>query len=96
MPQKHAHPCYLPWPGPLPADGGKRAGEPLLAAGADLVVLGRAFLANPDLVDRLRAGAALNPVRDNLMYVGGQAGYTDYPALATGRHQLDLLEPSAC
>lgn len=52
------------------------------AAGADLVALGRPFLANPDLVTRLRLGAPLNPVRDrDLMYVGGADGYTDYPAL---------------
>jgi N-ethylmaleimide reductase len=73
----------LPWPGPLPADGGRHEGERLLAAGADLVALGRAFLANPDLVERLRAGAQLNPVRDRgLMYTGGEIGYTDYPVLA--------------
>ncbi len=77
----------LPWPGPLPADGGRRQGEQLLAAGADLIALGRAFLANPDLVERLRTGAPLNPLRDNLMYVGGQEGYTDYPVLSTERHQ---------
>lgn len=29
----------------------------MLAAGADLVALGRPFLANPDLVERLRRGA---------------------------------------
>ncbi|WP_406059828.1 alkene reductase [Streptomyces sp. NBC_01077] len=72
----------LPWPGPLPEDGGRHEAERLLAAGADLVSLGRAFLANPDLVERLRIGAPLNPLRDKgLMYVGGEAGYTDYPAL---------------
>ncbi|MBP2404402.1 alkene reductase [Streptomyces syringium] len=73
----------LGWGGPLPADGGRSAGERLLAAGADLISLGRAFLANPDLVERLRVGAPLNPVGDGgLMYVGGEAGYTDYPVLA--------------
>ncbi|GAA3379561.1 hypothetical protein GCM10017750_33780 [Streptomyces racemochromogenes] len=73
----------LPWPGPLAADGGRHEAERLLAAGADLVCLGRAFLANPDLVERLRAGAALNPLREEgLMYVGGADGYTDYPALS--------------
>lgn len=72
----------LPWPGPLPADGGRREGERLLAAGADLLALGRAFLANPDLVERLSLGAPLNPVREgHLMYVGGETGYTDYPTL---------------
>ncbi|MFJ3791668.1 alkene reductase [Kitasatospora sp. NPDC090091] len=72
----------LPWPGPLPADGGRAAAERLLEAGADLVSLGRSFLANPDLVTRLRTGAPLNPIRDaHLMYVGGETGYTDYPTL---------------
>lgn len=82
------------WPGTLVANpilsreavaegGGRREGEALLAAGADLIALGRPFLANPDLVTRLRTGAALNPVRDRyLMYAGGETGYTDYPALA--------------
>ncbi|MFE1841780.1 alkene reductase [Streptomyces sviceus] len=59
-----------------------RAAHGMLAAGADLVALGRPFLANPDLVERLRRAAPLNPVRDRyLMYVGGADGYTDYPAL---------------
>ncbi|MFJ5027001.1 alkene reductase [Streptomyces sp. NPDC088560] len=59
-----------------------RASREMLAAGADLVALGRPFLANPDLVERLRRGAPLNPVRDRyFMYVGGAAGYNDYPAL---------------
>ncbi|MER8042140.1 alkene reductase [Streptomyces sp. NPDC094032] len=72
----------LGWGGPLPADGGRAAGERLLAAGADLISLGRSFLANPDLVARLREGAALNAVRESgLMYTGGAEGYTDYPAL---------------
>ncbi|GAA3475268.1 alkene reductase [Nonomuraea roseola] len=85
----------LPWPGPLPADGGRREGERLLAAGADLISLGRAFLANPDLVERLRTGAPLNPVRDTgLMYVGGESGYTDYPTLdAVAR--AETLAPAA-
>ncbi|MGW0862105.1 alkene reductase [Streptomyces sp. NPDC002611] len=61
-----------------------RASEALLAAGADLIALGRPFLANPDLVTRLRLGAPLNEMRDRyFMYVGGAAGYTDYPALDT-------------
>ncbi|MET9494398.1 alkene reductase [Streptomyces sp. NPDC006552] len=86
------------WPGTLvanpiqplpthPADGGRALAEQLLAAGADVIALGRPFLANPDLVARLRTGAPLNPVRDAfLMYVGGAEGYTDYPALpASGK-----------
>lgn len=72
----------LGWGKPLPADGGRQQAERLLAAGADLISLGRPFLANPDLVERLRTGAPINQVRDHgLMYTGGSAGYTDYPAL---------------
>ncbi len=86
----------LPWPGPLPADGGRHEGERLLAAGADLVSLGRAFLANPDLVERLRTGAPLNPVRDaGMMYTGGEAGYTDYPVSTAAPHQVPAPEPAA-
>lgn len=49
---------------------------------ADLVSFGRPFLANPDLVDRLKRDAALNPMMDaSTVYGGGAHGYTDYPAL---------------
>ncbi|MFJ4585515.1 alkene reductase [Streptomyces echinatus] len=73
----------LGWGGPLPEDGGKAAAQRLLAAGADLIALGRPFLANPDLVHRLRTGAPVNQVRDyGLMYAGGAEGYTDYPTLS--------------
>ncbi|MFF3429396.1 alkene reductase [Streptomyces sp. NPDC002602] len=72
----------LGWGVPLPTDGGAAEGERLLAAGADLIALGRAFIANPDLVARLRRGAPLNPLQDHgLMYAGGASGYTDYPTL---------------
>ncbi|MFB4278944.1 alkene reductase [Nonomuraea sp. MTCD27] len=77
----------LPWPTPFPADGGRHAGERLLAAGADLISLGRAFLANPDLVERFRRGAPLNPVRVEHWYGDGELGYTDYPALAAAREE---------
>ncbi|MEV3924800.1 hypothetical protein [Actinomadura coerulea] len=54
----------------------------LVAAGADLIALGRPFLANPDLVERLRLGAPLNPVQEqHLMYTGTATGYTDYPTM---------------
>ncbi|MFI1968342.1 alkene reductase [Streptomyces cinnamoneus] len=76
----------LGWPAALPADGGRSAGERLLAAGADLISLGRAFIANPDLVERLEADAPLNRMRDQYtMYVGGPTGYTDYPTLSAER-----------
>ncbi|MGV9418323.1 alkene reductase [Streptomyces sp. NPDC003674] len=66
-----------------------RAAREMLAAGADLVALGRPFLANPDLVTRLRLGAPLNPVRDRyFMYVGGATGYNDYAALSNQSEPL--------
>ncbi len=48
---------------------------------ADLISFGRLYIANPDLVERLRTGAPLN-VPDRASYFGGgAAGYTDYPVL---------------
>lgn len=49
---------------------------------ADAVAFGRAFLANPDLPERLRRDAPLNPPDPMTFYASGPAGYTDYPALA--------------
>lgn len=49
---------------------------------ADLVAFGRAFIANPDLVARLRKDAPLNAPDKTTFYGGGAEGYTDYPALA--------------
>jgi N-ethylmaleimide reductase len=45
---------------------------------ADLVSVGALALANPDLVERLRAGAELNAPDPATFYGGGAAGYTDY------------------
>jgi N-ethylmaleimide reductase len=47
----------------------------------DLVAFGRAFLANPDLVARLRQGAALNEPDPATFYTPGPKGYTDYSAV---------------
>jgi N-ethylmaleimide reductase len=56
--------------------------EQLLATGlADAVVVGRQFLANPDLAERWRAGAELNAPNPDTFYGGGAEGYTDYPTL---------------
>ncbi|QHE72402.1 alkene reductase [Rhodococcus sp. WAY2] len=49
---------------------------------ADAVVVGRGFLANPDLVERWRTGAELNEVDFGTLYGGDAHGYTDYPTLA--------------
>jgi N-ethylmaleimide reductase len=50
---------------------------------ADLVSVGRLFIANPDLVQRWRTGAELNQPDPTTFYGGGAEGYTDYPALAS-------------
>jgi 2,4-dienoyl-CoA reductase-like NADH-dependent reductase (Old Yellow Enzyme family) len=50
---------------------------------ADAVSFGKLFIANPDLPERLRTGAPLNPWQMETFYSGGAAGYVDYPALET-------------
>ncbi|TFW13877.1 alkene reductase [Duganella callida] len=52
------------------------------AGHADMVAFGRPFIANPDLVERLRRNAPLAEADRNTFYGGGAGGYTDYPALA--------------
>jgi N-ethylmaleimide reductase len=47
-----------------------------------LAVFGRPFIANPDLVERLKAGAPLAEPRQELFYTADAEGYSDYPALA--------------
>ena len=54
----------------------------LLDAGkADAVSFGRAFIANPDLVERIAAGAPLAKPDFSLLYTGEERGYTDYPTM---------------
>jgi len=65
---------------------GRDTAEDAIAAGtADLVAFGEGFIANPDLPERFRCRAPLNPADRATFYGGGAAGYTDYPAL-TVRH----------
>jgi N-ethylmaleimide reductase len=51
---------------------------------ADLIAFGKLFLANPDLVERLRKNASLNVPKKDSFYGGGSEGYTDYPKLGEG------------
>jgi 2,4-dienoyl-CoA reductase-like NADH-dependent reductase (Old Yellow Enzyme family) len=48
---------------------------------ADAVAFGRPFLANPDLPERFRRAAPLNPDEMATWYSQGTEGYTDSPAL---------------
>lgn len=47
---------------------------------ADAVAFGKAYIANPDLVERFRKKAPLNELDTKTMYGEGPKGYTDYPA----------------
>jgi 2,4-dienoyl-CoA reductase-like NADH-dependent reductase (Old Yellow Enzyme family) len=59
------------------------AGKAVEAGQADAVAWGKAFIANPDLPERFRLGAPLNPPVAEKFYAAGPEGYTDYPALAS-------------
>lgn len=52
---------------------------------ADLFAFGRPFIANPDLVQRLKTDAPLAQLDPATLYGGGAQGYIDYPALADVR-----------
>ena len=57
-------------------------GEAALHTGfADLVAFGRSFLSNPDFVEKIKAGEALNPVDYVHLYTPGSLGYIDYPSI---------------
>jgi N-ethylmaleimide reductase len=70
--------------GPLMVNGGytaELASQAIDAGDADLVAFGVPFIANPDLVERFRSGAPLNPPDVPTFYSTGPKGYIDYPAL---------------
>lgn len=70
--------------GPIIANNNLKAdsARALLDAGrAEAVSFGRAFIANPDLVERIKAQAPLAKPDFSLLYTGEERGYTDYPAL---------------
>jgi N-ethylmaleimide reductase len=72
------------FPGPIIGAGAYdlAKAERLLEAGyVDAVAFGRAFIANPDLPERIRRGAPLNEPDKTTFYGGGAEGYVDYPAL---------------
>ncbi len=58
---------------------GKSAAEAICTGVADAVSFGRSFIANPDLVARLRNGVALADYDRSRLYTPGPEGYTDYP-----------------
>ncbi|WHT23223.1 alkene reductase [Crossiella sp. CA-258035] len=77
------------WPGTLimnpvyplgPKQVGRDNADHWLGLGADLISFGRAFIANPDLVERLRNALPIAPVDEATYYQGGDAGYLTYSA----------------
>lgn len=49
----------------------------------DAVAFGKSYIANPDLVERLKDDTELNELNTDTMYGSGPKGYTDYPFLET-------------
>jgi len=73
------------YPGTLLLGGGftkEEANKVLAEGGADGIVFGSTYLANPDLVTRFEKDAPLNAPDQATFYSPGAKGYTDYPALA--------------
>ncbi|NUK58191.1 alkene reductase [Streptomyces lunaelactis] len=77
------------WPGALvmnptlpmgPKQTGRDDADHWLGLGADLISFGRAFIANPDLVERLRGALPIAPADEATHYQGGDAGYLTYSA----------------
>lgn len=70
--------------GPYMANCGydlERAQQAIRQNDADLVSFGIPYIANPDLVERFKAGAALAEADQATFYGGDEKGYTDYPAM---------------
>ncbi|MBA4086577.1 MAG: alkene reductase [Novosphingobium sp.] len=62
----------------------EQAAADVASGRADAISFGRPFISNPDLVERIRVGAHINPNKGvpQTWYFPGEVGYTDYPTLA--------------
>jgi N-ethylmaleimide reductase len=58
----------------------------------DLIAFGREYIANPDLVERIRLNAPLNGQRPEGYYGSSHVGYTDYPSLT--KDQIESSTPA--
>jgi N-ethylmaleimide reductase len=75
------------WPGVLITAGGfdSASAEAAVASGnVDAIAFGRAFIANPDLPERIRQNVDFTPYNRATFYGGDVAGYTDYPFFIAG------------
>ena len=83
MPVAFKQALRMVYPGTLIYAGkytAERAEQALAEGWADLIGF-VPFIANPDLPERLRTGAALNPPDRATFFGGGAVGFTDYPTL---------------
>ncbi|KAI8145276.1 hypothetical protein BJV82DRAFT_555901 [Fennellomyces sp. T-0311] len=71
------------WKGPFISAGGYTNNTDLIKSVAEetgnLIAIGRAYIANPDLVERLKHGWPLNKYNRDTFYTTGPVGYIDYP-----------------
>lgn len=70
------------WKGPFMSGGGYNRSKAIqICEGRsnNLITFGRIFIANPDLVERLRRDLPLNKYHRPTFYTQGIEGYTDYP-----------------
>ena len=92
------------WPGTLVGNTGEHeattpeSAAALVAGGrADLVSVGRPYISNPDVVERLAAGVPWSVIRErNFHYTSGPRGYVDYPThdqADTRRDNARLVAP---
>ncbi|KAI8144957.1 12-oxo-phytodienoic acid-like protein [Fennellomyces sp. T-0311] len=74
------------WKGPFISAGGYTTNSEFIESVAkdtgNLIAVGRAFIANPDLVERLKRKLPLNKYDRDTFYTTGPVGYTDYPFYA--------------
>jgi len=61
------------------------ANQVLADGAADLIAFGKLYIANPDLVERLKRGSPLNAPDKATFYGGDAKGYTDYPTLESAQ-----------
>lgn len=59
---------------------GETAEQAVETGAADLISFGHDYVANPDLVERLKADQPFAQLNRETLYGGGAEGYTDYPA----------------